>query len=68
MIFVSYFSQRQTIKSFCDCLWIGRYLVEEVLPNNIHIVQEPYTNKTQILHRVCRRKGNPKKLPADNYQ
>ena len=26
------------------------------------------TNKTQILHRVRRRKENPEKLPGDNYR
>ena len=39
-----------------------------MLPNNDYIVREPYTNKTQTLHRIRRRKYSPKNLPADNYQ
>ena len=53
---------------FREFRWIGPYLVEKVLPNNIYIVRKPYTNKTQILHRIRLRKYNPEKLPEDNYQ
>ena len=53
---------------FRDFRWIGPYLVEKVLPNNIYIVRELNTNKTQILHRIRLRKYNPGKPPEDNYQ
>ena len=50
-----------------DFRWIGSYLVENVLPNNIYIVRKHNTNKTQILHRFRMRKYNPEKPPEDNY-
>ena len=53
---------------FCDFRWIGHYLVEKVLPNNIYIVRKLNTNKTQTLHRIRLRKYNPKKPPEDNHQ
>ena len=53
---------------FRDFRWIGPYLVEEVLPNNIYIVRKLNTNKTQILHRIRLRKYNPEKPPEDNCQ
>ena len=53
---------------FRDFRWIGPYLVEKVLPNNIYIVRKLNTNETQILHRIRLRKYNPEKLPEDNYQ
>ena len=53
---------------FCHFRWIGSYLVEKVLPNNIYIVWKLITNKTQIFHRIRLRKYNPEKPPEDNYQ
>ena len=53
---------------FRNFRWIGPYLVEKVLPNNIYIVRKLNTKKTQILHRIRLRKYNPGKPPEDNYQ
>ena len=52
---------------FCDFRWIGRYLVEKILPNNNYIVRKLNTNKTQILNKISLRKYNPEK-PEENYQ
>ena len=53
---------------FRDFRWIGPYLVEKVLTNNIYIKRKLNTNKTQILHRIRLRKYNPEKPLGDNYQ
>ena len=53
---------------FRDFRWIGPYIVEKVLPNNLYIVQKLTTNKTQILQRIRIRKYNPETPPEDNYQ
>ena len=37
---------------FTDFRWIGPYIIEKVLPNNIYVVRKIGTNKTQILHRM----------------
>ena len=55
-------------KPFRDFRWIGLYLVEKVLPNNIYLVRKLNTNKTHILRRIRLRKYNPEKPPEDNYQ
>ena len=51
----------------CDFRWIGPYLVEKALPNNIYIVRKLKTNKIQILHSIRLRKCNPEKPPEDIY-
>ena len=53
---------------FRDFRWIGRYLVEKLLPDNNYIVRKLETNKTQILHRIRLRNNNPETPPEDNYQ
>ena len=53
---------------FLDFRWIGRYLLEKILPNSNYIVRKLDTNKTQILHRIRLREYNPEKPPEDNYQ
>ena len=43
--------QRSTIP-FTDSRWIGPYIIENVLTNNIYLVCKIGTNKTQVLHRM----------------
>ena len=47
---------------FRDFRWIGPFLVEKVVPNNIYIVRKLNTNETQILQRIRLRKDNPRNL------
>ena len=42
-----------------DFRWIGPYIIEKVLPNNIYLVRKIGTNKTQILHRMRLRQFTP---------
>ena len=44
---------------FREFRWIGPYVIEKVLPNEIYIVRKLNSNKTQILHRIRLRKYTP---------
>ena len=35
-----------------DYLWVGPFVVQNVLPNENNTVRQLNTNKTQILHRI----------------
>ena len=50
---------------FTDFRWIGPYIIEKVLPNNIYLVRKIGTNKTQVLHRMRMRQFAPHQPPAD---
>ena len=50
---------------FTELRWIGPYIIEKVLPNNIYLVSKIGTNKTQVLHRMRMRHVTPHQLPAD---
>ena len=50
---------------FTELRWIGPYIIEKVLPNNIYLVSKIGTNKTQVLHRMRMRQFTPHQLPAD---
>ena len=55
-------------KPFRNFLWIGPYLVEKFLPNNIYIVRKLNIHKIQIQHRIRLRIYYPEKPPEDNCQ
>ena len=50
---------------FTDFRWIGPYIIEKVLPNNIYLVSKIGTNKTQIFHRMRLRQFTPRQPPSD---
>ena len=50
---------------FTDFRWIGSYIVEKVLPNNIYLVRKVGNNKTQILHRMRLRQFTPRQPIPD---
>ena len=45
--------------------WIGPYIIEKVLPNNIYLVRKIGTNKTQIFHRMRLRQFTPRQPLSD---
>ena len=45
--------------------WIGPYIIEKVLPNNISLVRKVDTNKTQILHQMRLRQFRPRQPKPD---
>ena len=51
--------------TFTEFRWIGRYVIEKVLPNNKYLVRKNCTNKTQVLHRMRMRQFTPHQPPAD---
>ena len=44
--------QQGSTKRFRDFRWIGPYVVQKALSNEIYIVCKVNTNKSQILHRI----------------
>ena len=50
---------------FTDFRWIGPFIIEKVLPNNIYVVRKIGTNKTQILHRMRLRQFTPRQPIPD---
>ena len=50
---------------FTEFRWIGPYIIEKVLPNNIYLVRKIGTNKTQVLHRMRIPQFTPRQPPAD---
>ena len=50
---------------FTKFRWIGPYIIEKVLPNNIYQVRNIGTNKMQVLHRMRMRQFTPRQHPAD---
>ena len=50
---------------FTDFRWIGLYIIEKVLPNNIYLVRKIGTNKAQILHRMRLRQFTPRQTKPD---
>ena len=50
---------------FTEFRWIGRYIIEKVLPNNNYMVRKIGFNKTQVLHRMRMRQFTPRQPPAD---
>ena len=50
---------------FTDFRWIGPYIIEKVLPNNIYLVRKIGSNKTQILHRMRLRQFTPRQPIPD---
>ena len=50
---------------FTEFRWIGPYIIEKVLLNNIYLVRKIGTNKTQVLHRMRMRQFTPRHTPAD---
>ena len=50
---------------FTEFLWVGPYIIENVLPNNNYLVRKIGTNKTQVLHRMRMRQFKPRQPPAD---
>ena len=50
---------------FTEFRWIGRYIIEKVLPNNNYLVRKIGTNKTQNLHRMRLRQFTPRQLIPD---
>ena len=53
---------------FRDYCWVGPFVVQKVLPNEIYIVRRINTNKTQILHRIRLKKFVPNQPLEDNFQ
>ena len=51
--------------TFTEFRWIGPYIIEKMLPNNIYLVRKIGTNKTQVLHRMRMRQFTPRQPPAD---
>ena len=52
-------------KAYYDFSWIGPYIIEKVLANNIYLVRKIGTNKTQILHRMRLRQFTPRQPLSD---
>ena len=50
---------------FLEFRWIGQYIIEKVLTNNIYLLRKIGTNKTQVLHRMRMRQFTPHQPPAD---
>ena len=50
---------------FTGFRWIGPYIIEKVLPNNIYLVRKIGSNKTQIRHRLRLRQFTPRKPLSD---
>ena len=50
---------------FTEFRWIGPYIIEKVLPNNIYLVRKIGINKTEVLHRMRMRQFTPRQPPAD---
>ena len=50
---------------FTGFRWIGPYIIEKVLPNNIYLVRKIGTNKTQIQHRMRLRHFPPRQPIPD---
>ena len=50
---------------FTEFGWIGPYIIEKVLPNNIYLVRKNGTNKTHVLHLMRMRQFTPRQCPAD---
>ena len=50
---------------FTDFRWIGPYIIEKVLPNNIYLVGKIGTNKTQIPQRMRLRQFTPRQPIPD---
>ena len=50
---------------FTEFRWMGPYIVEKLLPNNIYLVRNIGTDKTQVLHRMRMRQFTPRQPPAD---
>ena len=50
---------------FTEFRYIGPYIIEKKLPNNIFLVRIIGTNKTQVLHRMRMRQFTPRQPPAD---
>ena len=50
---------------FTDFRWIGSYIIEKVLPNNISLVRKSGTNKTQVLQRMRLRQFTPRQPMPD---
>ena len=50
---------------FTEFRWIGPYIIEKVLPNNIYLVRKIGTNKRQVLRRMRMRQFTPRQPPAD---
>ena len=53
---------------FRDYRWIGPFIFQKVLPNEDYIVRRLNTNKSQILHRIRRKKFVPNQLLEDNFR
>ena len=45
--------------------WLGRDIIEKVLPNNNFLARKIGTNKTQVLHRMRMRQFTPRQPPPD---
>ena len=61
-------NQKRMIKAafpFTEFRWIGPYIIEKLLPNNIYLVRKIGTNKTQVLHRMRMRQFTPRQPPAE---
>ena len=50
---------------FTEFRWIGPYIIEKVLPNNICLVRKIGVNTTQVLHRMRMRQFTPRQPPAN---
>ena len=50
---------------FTEFQWIGPYIVERALPNNIYLVRELGTNEPQVLHRTRLRRLTPRQAILD---
>ena len=50
---------------FTEFRWIGPYIIEKVLPNNIYLVPKIGTNKTQVNCRMRMRQFTPRQPPGD---
>ena len=50
-----------------DFRWVGRYVVERVLPNDNYVARRINTNKIQTLHRIREPKYNSDQPFDDSY-
>ena len=53
---------------FRDYRWVGPFVVQKVLPNEIYIVRRINTNKTQILHCIRLKKFVPNQPLEDSFR
>ena len=60
-----YYSHQGSKIPFTDFRWIGPYIIEKVLPNNVYLVRKTGTKKTQILHRMRLRQFTPRQPLSD---